>query len=40
MLAAIDRSTLQLPLPNRDEIRARIMQAMLLTLKYERDDER
>lgn len=40
MLAAIDRSTLQLPLPARDEIRARIMQAMLLTLKYERDDEK
>lgn len=40
MLAAVDRTSLQLPLPHRDELRARIMQAMLLTLKYERDDER
>ena len=40
MLAAIDHSTIALPLPARDEIRSRILQAMLLTLKYERDDEK
>lgn len=39
MLAAIDRTTLQLPLPIRDEIRARILRAMLMTLKFERGDE-
>lgn len=39
MLAAIDRSTLQLPLPMRDEIRARVLKAMLMTLKFERGDE-
>ncbi len=35
ILAAIDRSTLRLPLPERDKIRARILEAMLLTLIYE-----
>lgn len=39
MLAAIDRSTLQLPLPVRDEIRAQILKAMLLTLKFEKRGE-
>lgn len=39
MLAAVDRTTLTLPLPIRDEIRARILKAMLLTLKFERGDE-
>ncbi|MGM9944353.1 MAG: CtsR family transcriptional regulator [Lysinibacillus sp.] len=39
MFAAIDRSTLQLPLPMRDEIRARILKAMLMTLKFERGDQ-
>lgn len=36
MLAAIDRSTLELQLPLRDTIRARIMRAMLTTIKYEK----
>lgn len=36
MLAAVDRSTLQLQLPMRDKIRANIMRAMLTTIKYER----
>ncbi|WP_332649119.1 CtsR family transcriptional regulator [Lysinibacillus sp. 54212] len=39
MLAAIDRSTLQLPLPVRDELRALILKAMLLTLKFEKRGE-
>lgn len=39
MFAAIDRSTLQLPLPMRDEIRARILKAMLMMLKFERGDQ-
>ena len=39
MLTAIDRTTLQLPLPLRDEIRARVLKAMLMTLKFERSDE-
>ena len=34
MLSAIDRSTLAFKLPLRDEIRARILTAMLTTLKY------
>ncbi|MFF5996352.1 CtsR family transcriptional regulator [Lysinibacillus sp. KU-BSD001] len=38
MLAAMDRNTLQMPLPMRDEIRARILKAMLITLKFERGD--
>lgn len=36
MLAAVDRSTLDLQLPLRDIIRAKIMRAMLTTLKYEK----
>lgn len=39
MLVAIDRSTLALPLPLRDELRARILKSMLMTLKFERGDE-
>ncbi|MFJ7733003.1 CtsR family transcriptional regulator [Lysinibacillus sp. NPDC097231] len=35
MLAAIDRLTLDLQLPLRDNIRARILRAMLTTIKYE-----
>lgn len=36
MLAAIDRNTLKLQLPARDELRAAILTSMLLTLKYEK----
>lgn len=36
ILAAISRSTLVLPLPLRDEVRAYIIKAMLLTLKYDK----
>ncbi len=35
MLAAIDRSTIELHLPLRDIIRAKILRAMLTTIKYE-----
>ncbi len=35
MLAALDRSTLRLQLPARDELRSYIMRAMLTTLKYD-----
>lgn len=35
ILAAVDRRTICIPLPERDELRARILQAMLLTLIYE-----
>ncbi len=35
ILSAIDRSTLRLPLPVRDEVRARILVAMLFTIQYE-----
>ena len=35
MLAAIDRSTIDLHLPLRDVIRAKILRAMLTTIKYE-----
>ena len=35
ILAAVDRTTIRIPLPERDVIRARILQAMLLTLIYE-----
>lgn len=35
ILAAVDRTTIQPPIPERDEIRARILEAMLLTLIYE-----
>jgi transcriptional regulator of stress and heat shock response len=36
MKAAMDRATLQLSLPLRDQIRARIMQAMLKTISFEK----
>ncbi len=35
ILAAIDRTTLRLPLPERDELRARVLHAMLVTLLYD-----
>lgn len=35
MLAAVDRSTIDLQLPLRDIIRAKILRAMLTTIKYE-----
>ncbi|BDH63697.1 transcriptional regulator CtsR [Lysinibacillus sp. PLM2] len=35
MLAAIDRSSLRLQLPIRDEVRSFILRAMLTTLKYD-----
>lgn len=35
MLAAVDRHTIALGLPLRDELRARILKAMLTTLKYD-----
>lgn len=35
MLAAIDRSTIDLQLPLRDHIRGKILRAMLTTIKYE-----
>jgi len=35
ILAAVDRTTLRLPLPERDALRTRILQSMLLTLIYE-----
>ncbi|MFO1442048.1 CtsR family transcriptional regulator [Bacillus sp. Bva_UNVM-123] len=34
MLSAIDRSVLYIDLPYRDELRARMLKAMLTTLKY------
>ncbi|PLR77930.1 CtsR family transcriptional regulator [Bacillus sp. V3-13] len=34
MLSVIDRSVLYIDLPHRDEIRARMLRAMLTTLKY------
>lgn len=36
MLAAVNRDTLNLQLPTRDELRSAILKAMLLTLKYEK----
>lgn len=36
MKAAMDRATLQVALPLRDQIRARIMQAMLKTISFEK----
>ncbi|MEK5484448.1 CtsR family transcriptional regulator [Viridibacillus sp. FSL R5-0888] len=36
MLAALNRSVLRINLPVRDELRARILQAMLLTIKYDK----
>ena len=38
ILAAVDRATLKSPLPERDLIRARILQAMLMTLIYRQLD--
>ncbi len=38
LLAALGRNTLNIPLPTRDKIRARLLTAMLLTLKYEKND--
>lgn len=38
ILAAVDRTTLYQPLPERDILRARILQAMLVTLIYEQLD--
>jgi transcriptional regulator CtsR len=35
ILAGLNRTTLAIPLPVRDELRSRILCAMLLTLKYE-----
>lgn len=35
ILAAVDRTTIKIPLPGRDELRSRILQAMLVTLIYE-----
>ncbi|MCL1697751.1 MULTISPECIES: CtsR family transcriptional regulator [unclassified Lysinibacillus] len=35
MLAAVDRSTIDLQLPLRDHIRSKILRAMLTTIKYE-----
>ena len=34
MQSAIERDTLAVPLPARDKVRARILTAMLTTLKY------
>lgn len=34
IMAAVDRTTLQYPLPERDVMRARILQAILMTLIY------
>ncbi|ECL0000504.1 CtsR family transcriptional regulator [Listeria monocytogenes] len=35
MVAALDREVLILPLPDRDILRSRILEAMLVTLKYD-----
>ncbi|WP_050613602.1 CtsR family transcriptional regulator [Bacillus testis] len=35
MLSAIDRSVIMIDLPHRDELRARVMKAMLTSLKYQ-----
>lgn len=40
MIAALDRSVLSLPLPLRDELRARILRAMLLAVKYDQQMQR
>ncbi len=39
ILAAVDRTTIHQPLPERDAVRARILHAMLVTLVYEQMDE-
>lgn len=36
MRAAMDRETLQLPLPSRDQLRARIMRSMLKVISFEK----
>lgn len=36
MLAAIDRSTLRIQLPTRDQLRSLILKSMLTTLKYDK----
>ena len=38
ILVAIDRETIRLPLPERDELRARILRAMLTTFLYEESE--
>ncbi|MFS0784176.1 CtsR family transcriptional regulator [Bacillus sp. 1P06AnD] len=35
MLSVIDRSVIMIELPHRDELRARVMKAMLTSLKYQ-----
>lgn len=40
MLAALDRTALNIPLPIRDEVRARILKAMIKTFKYERSGDK
>ncbi|CAM2363276.1 CtsR family transcriptional regulator [Listeria seeligeri] len=35
MMAALDREVLSLPLPDRDVLRSRILEAMLVALKYD-----
>lgn len=35
MVAALDREVLILPLPDRDILRSRILEAMLVALKYD-----
>lgn len=37
ILAAIDRDVIAIELPYRDQLRSRILQAMLITLKYEKE---
>ncbi|MBU9710841.1 CtsR family transcriptional regulator [Evansella tamaricis] len=39
MLSVIDRSTINLNLPYRDQMRARLLQAMIATLKYQEMNE-
>lgn len=39
VLAAINRTTLNVPLPLRDELRARILRAILMTIKYEKEGD-
>lgn len=37
ILAAVDREVIAIELPYRDQLRSRILQAMLMTLKYEKE---
>lgn len=37
ILAAVDREVIAIDLPYRDQLRSRILQAMLITLKYEKE---